>query len=293
MFSRVKNAVKKAGRAVSSGARQVVSLGKEGVNRFIGLPGYAFSRAGFLWPMKMRLRVVILRDENNHLVADPSDVMPSIQEAQEIFKQEANVRIQPFDNEFILPLPSPAPAEALDVRCGVGSFLDELGKAGSYFKRYTARSASSFFIGYATPLTIFVVRDMEGKKGCALGPSVRYAVVSVDGLESTRDSCGGASEDPITPPPVEEDDDDGPIVIHDGGQSATAELGEAGDGQATVLDHESDTKAHRFFAHEIGHMCGLLHSSNCNDLMHNPPGTRLTLRRKAAIVRNSRFVTTL
>lgn len=293
MFSRIKNAVRKVGRAVSSGARQAVSLGKEGVNRFVGLPGYAVSRAGFLWPMKMRLRVVILRDENNQLVADPSDVVPSIQEAQEIFRKEANVRIQPFDNEFILPLPSSAPPEALDVRCGVGAFLDELGKAGGYFKRYTARSASSFFTGYATPLTVFIVRDMKGKKGCALGPSVRYAVVSVDGLESTRDSCGSASEDPITPPPVEEDEDDPPIVIHDGGESATDPLVEEVDEQASVLVHEDDEKAHRFIAHELGHMCGLLHSSNCDDLMHNPPGTKLTHGRKAAIVRNSRFVTTL
>lgn len=236
---------------------------------------------------------MILRDENNQLVADPSEIIPSIEEAQEIFKQEANIRLQPFDNEFIFPIPSPAPPEALDVRCGTGAFLDELGKAGRYFKRYTARSASSFFTGYATPLTIFVVRDMAGKKGCALGPSVRYAVVSIDGLESTFDSCGGASEDPAPGPPDEEDDDDPPIVIHGNGESTRSRLVEKVGDLSSVLSHTNDTKAHRHFAHEIGHMCGLLHSSNCTDLMHTPPGTKLTGQRKPAIVRNSRFVTTL
>lgn len=54
MFSRVKNAAKKMGRAASSVSRQGVNLIKEGANRFIGLPGYAVTRAGFLWPMKMR-----------------------------------------------------------------------------------------------------------------------------------------------------------------------------------------------------------------------------------------------
>lgn len=293
MFSRIKKTVRKAGRAVSSISRQGVSLVKEGANRFIGLPGYVVSRTGFIWPMKMQLRVVILRDENNNLVADPKDVRPSIEEAQKIFKREANVRIQPFDNNFILPAAIPAPREALDVRCNFGAFLDELGKAGSYFKRYKARTASSFFTGYATPITVFVVRSMKGKKGCALGPSVRYVVVSVDGLGGRRDSCGGASEEPITPPPVEEDEDDPPIVIHADDETATAQLTEEVPEQDSLSVQADTGPAHRFIAHELAHMCGLLHSSNCNDLMHNPPGTKLTLPRKAAIVRNSRFVTTL
>jgi hypothetical protein len=297
MFSRVRRAARSVGRAVSSVARQGVNLVKEGANRFIGLPGYTVSRLGFLWPMKMRLRVVILRDENNQLVADPSEVMPSIEEAQEIFKEEANVRFQPFDNDFIFPVPSPAPPEALDVSCGFGAFRDEIGKAGRYYKRYTARSASSFFTGYASPLTIFIVRDMQGGKACALGPSVSYAVVSVDGLESRADSCGPVSADPADPdpgPPDEEEDDRPPIIVEGTGSSGSTRthLIEKVADRASVLVHQDQKKAHRHFAHEIGHMCGLLHSSNCNDLMHRPPGTKLTKGRKPAIVRNSRFVTT-
>ena len=303
MFSRIKKAAKAVGRAVSSVARQGVSFVKEAVNRIIGIPGFILSWAGLQWPMKTRLRVVILRDGNNDLVADPSDVMPSIEEAQEIFKQEANVRIQPFDNEFIFPAPSAAPPEALSVRCGFGLFLDELGKAGRYFKRYTARSASSFFFGYATPLTIFIVDDIKGKSGCAIGPSVRYAVVSDEGLESTANPCGSASEDPVPGPPDEDEDDDPPIVIKGIGGSTRSQLIEKVDDVASILGHKDEKKAHRVLAHEIGHMCGLSpefgpgwldrHSDNCKDLMHNPPGKRLTKRRKAAIIRNSRFVTTL
>lgn len=303
MFSRIKKAAKAVGRGVSSIARQGVSLIKEAGNRIIGIPVFVLSWAGLRWPMKMRLRVVILRDGNNDLVADPSDVMPSIAEAQEIFNREANVRIQPFDNEFIFPAPSSAPPEALSVRCGFGLLRDELGKAGRYFKRYTARSASSFFFGYATPLTIFIVDDIKGKSGCAIGPSVRYAVVSDEGLESTANPCGTASENPTPGPPDEDDDDDSPIVINDGGESATGQLVEEVDDEASVLVHKDEKKAHRVLAHEIGHMCGLSpelgpgwldrHSDNCKDLMHNPPGKRLTKRRKAAIIRNSRFVTTL
>ncbi|WP_331233234.1 hypothetical protein [Natronorarus salvus] len=284
------------GRAVSSVVRQGVNLVKEGVNRFIGIPGAVLGLIGIRWPMKMRLRVVILRDENGELVAEPEDVMPSIEEAREIFRREANVRMQPADNEFILPVPSPAPSEALYTRCSFGAFRDEITKAGRYFKRYTARSASSFFVGYATPLTIFIVKEIEGPKACALGPSVSYAIVSVDGLESRRDSCGTASEEPAPGPPDEEDDDDPPIVVHGGGASVRSRLVEKADDLASVLVHEDEKTAHRHLAHEIGHMCGLSpfnrHSSNCTDLMHTPPGTRLTRRRKAVIVRNSRFVTT-
>lgn len=303
IFSRIKKAAKTVGRGVSSVVRQGVSLVKEAGNRIVGIPVFVLSWAGLQWRMKLRLRVVILRDANNDLVADPKDVMPSITEAQDIFKREANVRIQPFDNEFILPAPTAAPAEALSLRCGFGLVRDELGKAGQYFKRFTARSASSFFFGYATPLTVFIVSDIKGKGGCAIGPSVRYAVVSVDGLESDADPCGTASEDPAPGPPEEDDDDRPPIVINDGGEAVTAQRVEEADERRSVLGHTTTKKAHRVLAHEIGHMCGLSpelgpgwldrHSDNCKDLMHNPPGERLTKRRKAAIIRNSRFVTTL
>lgn len=303
MFSRIKKAAKVVGRAVSSVARQGASLVKEAVNRVIGIPVFLLSWVGIQWPMKMRLRVVVLRDANNELVADPDKVMPSIEEAQDIFNEEANVRIQPFDNEFIFPAPSSAPPEALSVRCGFGLVVDELGKAGRYFKRYTARSASSFFTGYATPLTIFIVEDIKGKSGCAIGPSVRYAVVSVKGLESTANPCGSASEDPTPSPPDEEDDDDPPIIIKGSGGSIRSQLIEKVDDMTSTLGHTDDNKAHRILAHEIGHMCGLSpefgpgrldrHSKNCKDLMHTPPGKRLTKQRKAAIIRNSRFVSTL
>lgn len=201
-MSRFGRAIRWVGRGVASVARQIVSGVKDGVNRLVGLPGFIASWAGLLWPMKMRLRVVILRDENNELVADPDDVMPSIEEARQIFEREANVHIQSADNAFILPLPSPAPPEALTVRCGRGAMRDELGKPGRYFKRCTARNASSFFTGYAAPITVFIVKEMEGTKtGCALGPWVRYATVSVDGLDSAIDPC------------EEDDDDRGPIII--------------------------------------------------------------------------------
>lgn len=335
VFSRVTRAVKTVGRAVSSVARQGVGLVKEAANRIVGIPVFVLSWAGVQWPMKMRLRVVILRDGNNDLVADPAAVRPSIEEAREIFEREANVRIQPVDHDFILPAPTPAPPDALSVRCGFGLLRDELGTAGRYFRRFTARTASSFFTGYATPLTVFIVDDIAGKSGCALGPSVTYAVVSDEGLESKYDPCGNGSD----PGPPGDDDSDGPPIVIEGTEgSSRADLLQEVQGDATRMDREQEEhlqeeqqlrkqrqllqqqkqqqqaeqqqqqqqqqlKAHRVLAHEIAHMCGLSpelghgrldrHSDNCRDLMHNPPGKRLTRRRKAAIIRNSRFVSTL
>lgn len=270
MWSKIKKAAKTVGRVATSAARMGVNAIKEGVNRFLGIPGWIAYSFGIRWPMKIRLRVVILRDQNNDLVADPKDVLPSIQEAQEIFKQEANIRIEPdpFTKDFFLSPPTAAPKEVLDVRCGSGALLDEFGAAGRYFNRWKASRASSFFVGYATPLTVFIVNDIRGKKGCSLGPLVDYVTVDLSGLSGPADPCAGKPVDPGTPP-GEDEDDDGPIVIHG----------------------HSGSDAHRTMAHEIGHACGLTHAKSCRNLMHTPPNTSMT-KRQQVWVRNSRYVST-
>jgi hypothetical protein len=61
--------------------------------------------------------------------------------------------------------------------------LDELGEAGEYFaKRLAGWNAITISPGF--PITVFVVRDVGGKKGCSLGLFTDYVTVDLDGVKS-------------------------------------------------------------------------------------------------------------
>lgn len=229
-----------AARAVTSVGRQVVNLFQEAGHRALSAPATLADVFGTGRAMTLRLRVVILRDEQDRPVASPAEVEPSIRDAQAIFRRDANIRIVPCDEQFIQLAPSAAPAEALDVRCGAKAYTADLGTAGHYFTTHHAATIRAT----ETPLTVYIVRSMAGANGCALGPIADYATVSVRGLRARDDACVAGS--PRT--------------------------------------------AHRVLAHELGHMCGLVHSKNCQDLMYRSAGQRFTTRTQVLTIRNSRFV---
>lgn len=234
-------------RAASSVFRQLANAAKEAGNRMLSAPGVAADVFGVRRPMTLRLRVVILRDEQGNLLADLEEVLPSIKDAQDIFWRDARIHIQPFDDDFIRQAPGAAPTEALDVSCSADAWQQDLCVAGAYFRQHSARDRRSRATGYASPLTVLITRSMKRANGCALGPIADYATVSLAGLASRADPC-------------------------------TA---------------NSPRTAHRVLAHEIGHMCGLLHSKDCQDLMYTSAGQKLTKTRQVLTIRSSRFVTSL
>lgn len=231
--------------AASGVLRQVANGVKEAGNRMLRAPGVVADVFGVRRPMTLRLRVVILRDEQGNLLTDPSQVLPSIEDAQHIFWRDARIEILPFDDEFIRQAPSAAPTQALDVSCGAGAWQQDLCVAGAYFRQHSALDRRSRATSYASPITVFITRSMKRANGCALGPIADYATVSLAGLASRADAC--MTNSPRT--------------------------------------------AHRVLAHEIGHMCGLLHSKDCQDLMYPSAGQQLTTTRQVLNIRSSRFVT--
>jgi hypothetical protein len=242
MVSNAKHTRVKTALATSGLSRQVANATKEAAHRALRLP----TTIGDIFSTRrrkiMRLRVVILRDEHGQLVADPTAVMPSITDAQEIFLRDTNVQIVPFDRDFIVQAPAAAPTQALDVSCGAGAYTADLSDAGHYFRTHAADTHEAQ--GFEASVTVFIVRTMARANGCALGPIANYATVSIAGLRSRTDPC----------------------------------------------QSRSPRSAHRVLAHELGHMCGLLHSNNCIDLMYQSAGTRFTTKTQVLAVRSSRFV---
>jgi hypothetical protein len=213
---------------------QGVSLARAVVSRVLGLPDLLAALAGWRPAKKLRIRVVVLRDERGAPLVGKDAVQESLTEAGRVLEREARVALVSAGDRLFETLADSAPAAALEHPCSAqGLWRADLGPAGAYFRRRLARGVR-LPLGLGAPVTVFVVRDVVGKCGCSLGPLGDYVTIDRGGLtRGTR----------------------------------------------------------RILAHELGHSCGLRHSTRDDNLMRPAgPGERLT-RLQAAIVRSSRHVT--
>ena len=153
--------------------------------------------------MKLRVCTFILLDENRAAVAQTADVVDELQAAIDIFHEEANVRLirsAPFQYDSAFADKETATEEwvgtrnmsTLDVDCGVGAAGEDLWLTGSDYE--VNMSFGCFYgkfrrlIGYGAPITVFVVRSIDGGKttGCSLGPLTDY--ITVVGTEIADDT---------------------------------------------------------------------------------------------------------
>lgn len=184
--SGVKGGLKKAALAVSSILIQSVNVIKETVNRSLSLPDLVGHALGLVPTKKLRLRVVILRDESSLPLTNPVEVMPSIEAAQVIFERQTRTKIITPCDRLIETLGVAAPTEALDVHCDFEAWKEGLKEAGNFFETYLEQNAAGMLTGYAAPITVFIVRNVSGKAGCSLGPLTDYVTVALCGLAVHR-----------------------------------------------------------------------------------------------------------
>jgi hypothetical protein len=154
----------------------VVGLG----DAFLGLIG--------IRPEKiLRVCTVILSDEAGNPVATEEFARQMLQLAADIYKRDANVRLQPvgpfkYSNGFVGAATvdtswfsintNPQDPDTLDVPCNEGGAGAEWGLTGSKFQWLA--STSCFFgawrrtSGYGAPVSCFIIRSIPGALGCAL-----------------------------------------------------------------------------------------------------------------------------
>jgi hypothetical protein len=161
---------------------QAASLARAIASRVLSVPDAVAGVAGWRPGKKLRVRVVVLRDERGVPLVAEDAVEESLAEAQRLLARVAAVDLVPAGEHFVETLEDSAPAAALEHPCSAqGLWRADLGAAGAYFRRRLARGAG-LPLGLGAPITVFVVRDVVGKCGCSLGPLGDYVTIDGAGL---------------------------------------------------------------------------------------------------------------
>jgi len=187
-------------KKVWKGLRQgVATTLKVLINFIVSLPDTILTLFGVMGTKKLRVYVEVLANEDGPLVQREEDPQPpepsgpstaewqklneAIDEARRILLEQANVRIEPADNEAMIRLRrDPAPPAALEVGCEGRAYLENLAEAGAYFEQNSHSTGLGTWLGYGAPITVFLVEDVVGKLGCSLGPLTDYVTVDLSGI---------------------------------------------------------------------------------------------------------------
>jgi hypothetical protein len=177
--------------------RELLSIIQEIIYRLIGLFDALLYLVGIRPEKKLRLCVIILRSEEG-LVADEAMVLEEVQRAADIFREQANVRVIPCalfnaktpfhgdvtsDEKFIHLATSVSSDNMLDVSCGAAAWGEDFLLTGSNFNLEMTRLCfcgnARRLLGYGSPVTVFIVRSIDGGSttGCSLGPLTDYITV--------------------------------------------------------------------------------------------------------------------
>ncbi|MGH9196273.1 MAG: hypothetical protein ACRD1T_11105, partial [Acidimicrobiia bacterium] len=200
MWGKIKKAAKKVWNGAKSLWKQAWNVVNEAWNRIPNLPTFFATLFGWKWPMKCRLRIVILRDESGvsllgkgssddvqpspiPFVSPEAEAQPALDLANAIYKRYCNLTfVAARGGPIITVAQKPAPTAALDVDCNWGAWTDELGGAGDYFRSLAAEMWGNLPFGYGAPITVFVVRSIAEKSGCSLGPMTAYVTVEAGAM---------------------------------------------------------------------------------------------------------------
>ena len=164
---------------------ELFNLLKEVANRVLKLPEFLLTLVGVRFGKRLRVRVVVLRDERGLPLASDAEVRPAYEEAQRILARMAGVAVEPAGWR-VVTAPHAAPKAALDVRCTDGAWRDDLGQAGAFFRSLMASTPVGTLTGYGQPVTVFVVRSMTTHNGCSLGAAADYVTVEAKSLRTAR-----------------------------------------------------------------------------------------------------------
>lgn len=152
------------------------------VHSIIGLIDFILTLLGIMPWKKIRVQAVILLDEKRQPVASREDVQAVVDLAADVFADQMHVRLSMPDGHVTL-IPEAAPSNVLEVGCDADIWGAQFTSVGAWFRSHQSRTPFGTIFGYGSPVTVFVVRNVEGKRGCAPpGFLADYAVIDPDAL---------------------------------------------------------------------------------------------------------------
>jgi hypothetical protein len=168
----------------AAGLAQGANVLREAGNRVVGLPELVGTLAGARRTKRLRVAVVILRDEEGAPVAAEADVRPALDETRRVLRACADVELSPIREPLVSTLAERAPAAALDSACAEGSWQADLGPGGAFFRAHAVPDGPAALVtGSGAPITVFVVRNVVGRAGCSLGPLTDYVTIDRGALQ--------------------------------------------------------------------------------------------------------------
>ena len=172
--------------------RQAGNLAKELLNRVVGLPEVVLNAFGVLPAKQLRLRVVVLSKTLGANVLGVPDaavdaaLKPAIELTRDILWKEARVRLVAAGGRFVDVETVPAPPQALSVHCNQRAFVEDFETAGRYFNEHLVRTKVGSVTGTTSPVTAFVVAEIDQMIGCSIGPLADYVTLRPDAITMTR-----------------------------------------------------------------------------------------------------------
>lgn len=158
--------------------KQILDFLTDLVWRIVGLLGSLLDWLGLDWEKKYRICIIILSKNGKPLTSEAA-LTPTIQSAQAIWKSAANVRLIVEDVHEVIP--TDERDRNLVVNCDFGAWTDDLALTGSNFELYAITycfdGSWRRLLGWASPVVVFVVEDVVGKRGCSLGLFSDYVTI--------------------------------------------------------------------------------------------------------------------
>jgi hypothetical protein len=193
MWGWVKKAAKVVGNAVRGAVSFVVQAVKAVVHRILGIPDFIGTLTGW-WTPEKRIKVeALVLQKNKKPLANLGDVQDVLTLADQVFREQMNVRIVNRQGGRPQMLAAEAPARNLSVTCYPPKVLaSDFSSVSSWFRDHQVRTTGGTLFGYGHPVTVFVVENVEGDNaGCCPGFFTDYAVIDPDAL-------GGSEETRLT-----------------------------------------------------------------------------------------------
>ncbi len=179
LFDRFSTAIKRVGNVLTGTISVISGLLGDIFGRFIGLGGFNLDLIGLRFKKQLRLRFIILLDENATELIPQENLGETLKITKRILDEQADIEII----QTGVLIAGGAPIGALDVTSPTGSFFELWSEVGAYFNSLAG-------IGLFTRrLSVIIVRTMEVHNGRSFGPMVNFVLVEKQYFEDPKNQA--------------------------------------------------------------------------------------------------------